>query len=207
MQASVIFDMDGTLFQTHTILEPSLEDTFDYLRSRQEWSGDTPIQTYREIMGVPLPVVWETLMPAHSPAIREAANRYFHERLMANIRSGKGALYPHAEELFDFLKQSGYALFIASNGQIEYLQAIVEVYKLDAWVTETFSIQHIETLDKADLVRHIMEKYGIRSGAVIGDRLSDIHAAKRNGLLAIGCRFDLPRSTSWSRRMRLLRRI
>ena len=26
--------------------------------------------------------------------------------------------------------------------------------------------------------------------AVVGDRLSDIHAAKDNGLISIGCRFD-----------------
>lgn len=45
-------------------------------------------------------------------------------------------------------------------------------------------------MDKGDLVHSIIEKHGIDSGAVIGDRLSDINAAKANGLTAIGCRFD-----------------
>jgi adenosylhomocysteine nucleosidase len=35
-----------------------------------------------------------------------------------------------------------------------------------------------------------MDRYGITNGAVVGDRLSDIKAAKDNGLVAIGCRFD-----------------
>ncbi|MGV2503256.1 nucleosidase, partial [Priestia megaterium] len=33
-------------------------------------------------------------------------------------------------------------------------------------------------------------KYGIKSAAVVGDRLSDINAAKDNNLLAVGCNFD-----------------
>ena len=64
---------------------------------------------------------------------------------------------------------------------------------MDQWVSETFSIQHIESLNKSDLVRHIVGKYKITSGAVVGDRLSDIYAAKDNGLISIGCRFDFAR--------------
>ena len=44
--------MDGTLFQTDKILELSLDDTFDHLRSLQLWDTVTPIEKYREIMGV-----------------------------------------------------------------------------------------------------------------------------------------------------------
>jgi len=36
----------------------------------------------------------------------------------------------------------------------------------------------------------IIDKYGITHGAVVGDRISDINAAKDNGLVAIGCNFD-----------------
>lgn len=35
-----------------------------------------------------------------------------------------------------------------------------------------------------------MNKYDIKEAAVVGDRLSDINAAKDNGLIAIGCNFD-----------------
>ncbi|SDT52837.1 adenosylhomocysteine nucleosidase [Paenibacillaceae bacterium GAS479] len=190
MPISLIFDMDGTLFQTNKILELSLEDTFNYLKSLNEWSGVTPIQKYREIMGVPLSVVWETLMPDHSNEIRQIADRYFLEKLIANINNGSGALYSHVYEIFDSLKQAGCPIFIASNGLVNYLKAIVVYYNLDAWVTETFSIQQLETEDKTDLVSHILKKYNIEHAAVVGDRLSDINAANKNGLMAIGCRFD-----------------
>ena len=190
MLKSLIFDMDGTLFQTDKILELSLDDTFNHLRSPNLWDANTPIDKYREIMGVPLPKVWEALLPNHSNEVRKQTDDYFLERLIENISSGKGALYPNVKEIFSYLKENNYSIYIASNGLVEYLQAIVSYYHLDNWVSETFSIQQIQTLDKGDLVKKIIKKYGITNAAVVGDRLSDINAAKDNGLIAIGCNFD-----------------
>nr|WP_273833932.1 HAD hydrolase-like protein [Pseudalkalibacillus sedimenti] len=189
MQA-VIFDMDGTLFQTNKILAVSLEDTFQYLRSINQWDGKTPIDQYREIMGVPLPKVWEALLPDHSIEVREQTDEYFLKRLMENIKEGKGELYPNVKEVFTSLKESQCSIYIASNGLTDYLNAIVHHYELDRWVTETFSIQHVNSLNKSDLVQKIAEKYELTEAAVVGDRLSDINAAKENGFVSIGCHFD-----------------
>lgn len=190
MSQAIIFDMDGTLFQTDKILEVALEDTFNYLRSLNQWDTVTPIDKYREIMGVPLPKVWEILLPNHTNEVRKEIDVYFLERLIENIRNGKGALYPHVKEVFSYLKDHDCSIYIASNGLVGYLEAIVDYYSLDNWVTETFSVQQIQTLDKGDLVKVIIKKYNIQKAAVVGDRLSDINAAKDNGLLAIGCNFD-----------------
>ena len=190
MLQALIFDMDGTLFQTDKILELSLDDTFDHLRSLQLWDTITPIDKYREIMGVPLPKVWEALLPDHSNEVRKQTDAYFLERLIENIKSGKGALYPNVKEVFNYLKESGCSIYIASNGLTDYLQAIVSYYDLDQWVTETFSIEQIQSLNKSDLVKSILKKYDIKEAVVVGDRLSDINAAKDNALIAIGCNFD-----------------
>ncbi len=42
-------------------------------------------------------------------------------------------------------------------------------------------------------MKTIIEKYDIKNAAVVGDRLSDINAAKDNDLIAIGCNFDFAR--------------
>lgn len=198
MAQSLIFDMDGTLFQTDKILELSLDDAFIRLQSLNKWDKETPIDKYREIMGVPLPKVWETLLPDHSVEEREQTDAYFLERLIENIGNGKGALYPNVKEVFSYLKENDCSIYIASNGLTEYLKAIVSYYHLDEWVTETFSIQQIESLNKSDLVQGIIKKYGITNGAVVGDRLSDINAAKDNGLVSIGCNFDFAREDELS---------
>ncbi|QGH36978.1 HAD hydrolase-like protein [Gracilibacillus salitolerans] len=190
--------MDGTLFQTDEILELSLDEAFSRLRSLNKWDKETPIDKYREIMGVPLPKVWETLLPNHSVEEREQTDTYFLKRLIENISSGKGALYPNVKEVFSYLKENNCSIYIASNGLTEYLKAIISYYLLDKWVTETFSIQQIKSLNKSDLVQSIIKKYGITNGAVVGDRLSDINAAKDNGLVSIGCNFDFAREDELS---------
>lgn len=54
---------------------------------------------------------------------------------------------------------------------------------------------YIQTLDKGDLVQTILKKYDIKNAAVVGDRLSDINAAKDNELIAIGCNFDFAQAS------------
>lgn len=190
MIKTIIFDMDGTLFQTNTILEAALEDTFQSLKAAAGWEGDTPVEQYRNLMGAPLPEVWEALLPHYSEQLRQQANDYFHERLIWNIKNGNGKLYPYAEQVLSFLKGQGYTLYIASNGLIDYLQAIVDYYRLDQWVSKVYSIEHLRSLDKTDLVRTIITENNCREAAVVGDRLSDIRAAKCNDLVAVGCHFD-----------------
>jgi len=189
MKKAIIFDMDGTLFQTNLILEPALTATFDVLRTKGLWQGDTPIEQYREIMGVSLPVVWETLCPMHTLEVRKASNALFHDKLIELIIDGKGALYPNAEQALAVLAND-YHLYIASNGQKEYLQAIVDTYKLNRYIEGTYSIQSIPSGHKSDLVKSVVEQNAIQAGAVVGDRASDIQAALDNQLFSIGVRFD-----------------
>ncbi|WP_338014646.1 HAD family hydrolase [Paenisporosarcina cavernae] len=187
---AIIFDMDGTLFQTATILEPALEATFDELRKNNVWDGSTPIELYRSIMGVPLPIVWQHLLPNHSASSRHKADTIFQKKLIELIANGNGALYPHVLDIFRYLEEKDRSIFIASNGLVDYLRAIVQFYKLDQWILETFSIQQIDSLDKGELVKLIKESYSITDAIVVGDRLSDFSAAKENGFPSIGCDFD-----------------
>lgn len=193
MTKAIIFDMDGTLFQTNQILEASLEDTFQELRKINKWKGAAPLAEYQRIMGVPLPKVWETLLPEFTTYERNEVDALFLDRLISNIQNGRGSLYPGVEETMEDLKSQEVSVYIASNGLKRYLKTIVEYYHLDRWVSETFSIEQIDSLDKSRLVQEIIQKHAIQAGAVVGDRLSDIRAAKENGFTAVGCRFDFAR--------------
>lgn len=193
MKKTVIFDMDGTLFQTNKILEASLVDTFDHLARAGKWQGAVPLKEYQNIMGVPLPKVWETLMPDHSEGDRLETDRYFLESLIANIHGGKGALYPNVTELFERLGAEGCPIYIASNGLKRYLAAIADHYKLDRWVAGVYSIEEIDSLNKSDLVGAILAEAGNGPAVMVGDRLSDFNAGRDNNIPSIGCRFDFAR--------------
>ena len=189
MTTAIIFDMDGTLFQTNLILEPALEATFEKLRKENLWNGQTPIEQYREIMGVPLPVVWETLCPEHTIEVRHNSNLLFHDELVQQIRIGRGALYEGVENTLALLSQK-YPRYIASNGQTPYLQAIIEKYQLDWFIKNVYSIDLIPSGHKSELVHLVKRENDIKNGFVVGDRSSDIKAAVDNELTSIGVRFD-----------------
>ncbi|WP_214851202.1 HAD hydrolase-like protein [Exiguobacterium sp. s193] len=190
MKQAIIFDMDGTLFQTHRILGPALEVAFTKLRQAGKWHDATPLDTYETIMGVPLPQVWATLLPAHPETDRKQMDDWFQQALIERIQTGQGALYPDAVTILETLHASGHELYVASNGLSAYLAAIVEQFALDRYLTGVYSIEDVDSLNKAELVRMIRTKHGLREGYVVGDRQSDFTAAKENGWPAIGCRFD-----------------
>ncbi|MDX1258817.1 HAD family hydrolase [Exiguobacterium sp. K1] len=189
MKQAYIFDMDGTLFQTDRILGHALEDVFAFLREQGRWTTETPLAEYRAIMGVPLPEVWRTLLPAHTEADRAQADQIFQDALIRHIEQGHGALYPGAEEVLAALQASGHAVYIASNGWKGYLAAIVRQYALERWLDGVYSIEDVASSQKSDLVAHILAHHRLKETVVVGDRISDFQAAKVNGLPAIGCRF------------------
>jgi len=190
MKQAYIFDMDGTLFQTNRILGHALEDAFDFLRMNGRWSGATPLAEYQAIMGVSLPEVWQTLLPAHSDEERLCVDRTFQDALIRHIEQGHGALYPGAEATLHALKEAGHRLYVASNGWKVYLTAIVRQYGLDRWLDGVYSIEDVASSQKSDLVAYILSGHQLTEAVVVGDRMSDFQAAKVNGLPAIGCRFD-----------------
>ncbi|MFJ7858567.1 HAD-IA family hydrolase [Peribacillus sp. NPDC097206] len=186
---AVIFDMDGTLFQTNRILGSSLERTFKVLRSEGNWQGEAPLATYQKIMGVPLKVVWETLLPNHAESIRNQADRLFLECLNQEIKEGKGQLYPNVIETLSVFKQQGIPIFIASNGLEKYLEEICTYFHLHEYLTDIYSIERSLKGSKTDLVHMLLRNYNIEEAVLVGDRKSDIEAAKENGLVAVSCPF------------------
>jgi phosphoglycolate phosphatase len=190
MKAAMIFDMNGTLFQTNRILGASIQQTFQKLRDEEMWEGEPPLESYREKKGHPLSVGWESHLSHHPIHVQGKMNDAFQDILIQNILSGMGALYHNAEVLLSYLDDRGFPIFVASNGYPHYLQTIMEYYSLDRWISSCYSIQDIESEDKGELIRKVKEDHNLTHGVVIGDSRSDFKGAEKNHFLSIGCAFD-----------------
>jgi phosphoglycolate phosphatase len=186
---AVIFDMDGTLFQTETVLVPALHKTFDRLRREGQWQGDTPVEEYLRILGVPIPEVWRQLMPEASEAVRDRAAAWFLDDIIDEIGQGNGRLYPDVLTTLAVLADQGIPLFVASNGRQRYLAAIRTAFQLEHYFIDFYSLDRFSLMSKSALVKQLLNDYQIERAVMVGDRYSDIQAAKDNGLWAIGCRF------------------
>lgn len=189
MNKAIIFDMDGTIFKTETILEKAILNTIEILEDRKISLVDNPIEKYNEIMGVPLEEVWKNLLLDPTDEKIMISNDSFQMELISLITAGEGELYSYAAELLESIKNLDYSIFIASNGDKEYLNTIVEYYELGHFVDGVYSINDIEEKDKTLLVKYIIQRENVSLEYVVGDRLSDFNAATENGAKSIGCEF------------------
>lgn len=189
MKKAVLFDMDGTLVKTEIILEEALSITLKSLDRNDIKYIDNPIEKYNEIMGVPLNVVWRNILSKPSDRHIHMANRWFQNALIYCIGKGKSKMYEGAEDTLGYIKSKGYEIFIASNGDKDYLEALYQNHHMERFVTGVYSINDIETSSKSDLVKHIIQEEQVEPEYIVGDRLPDFIAGKNNDIHVIGCKF------------------
>ncbi|TJY41490.1 HAD family hydrolase [Cohnella pontilimi] len=185
---AVLFDLDGTLFQTETLLETVHRRVFDTLRSERLYLAETPpIDKLLGSLGMLLTDIWQRVMPDASPAAQERANVLLLQYELEELALGRGSLYPGVRETLDTLRARGIRLFIASNGLEAYVKGVPQVKGIAELFEGTYSAGEFGTASKVELVRRLLDTFGVRSAWMVGDRSSDVEAGKSNGLSVIGC--------------------
>jgi phosphoglycolate phosphatase len=177
----VLVDLDGTLVDP----KPGLIGSIQYALRR---------------LGVPVPPAGELLwmigppFRVSFPKLLGSADRT--EEAIAHYRENyfNGAMYDAVvydgvPEALDRLRAAGCRLIVATAKPHYYARPILERFDL----AHRFAAIHGPELDgtndhKADLIAHIFEREGVRPHAalMIGDRESDVTAAARHGIPALG---------------------
>lgn len=187
---AMIFDMDGTLFRTESLLMTAYHRVFDTLRSEKLHEGPTPpVDLIIGSLGMLLADIWKRVMPEGSPEAHRRADELLLQYELSGLNEGISELYPQVKETLAELQREGVKLFVASNGLEEYIQAIVKTFGMDELFTGLYSAGGRGTETKVELVRILKSEHGIDSAWMVGDRSSDVEAGKENGLAVIGCQY------------------
>ncbi|PWK05637.1 HAD family hydrolase [Tumebacillus permanentifrigoris] len=183
---AMIFDVDGTLFQTEKVALPAFRRTFEELK-RKSPSDDEILNVF----GMTIPEVWETLLPDSSMDERDRANELLAHAEMELMQTGTGALYPGVQKTLQTLRDAGVKLFTASNGELRYVETVIETQGLLPLFDKLYCAGAYKTEKKQDLVQLLLREQHLDpdNTAMIGDRRSDITAGLANGLFTIGCDF------------------
>jgi phosphoglycolate phosphatase len=187
---AMIFDLDGTLFQTETLLLPAYHRLFEQLRNEGLYVGDTPDSSLiLGSLGMLLADIWARVIPNASAQVHERANELLLQYQMDELRQGVGALYPDVKATLTSLKARGIRLFVASNGLEAYVKNVINAKGLDTLFEGLYSAGEFATKSKVTLVRMLLDEYDIQSAWMVGDRSSDVEAGKENHLNVIGCKY------------------
>lgn len=187
---AIIFDMDGTLFKTETLLIPAHDRVFTRLRGEGFYNGETPSpEIMLSSLGMLLDEIWMRVIPEATDAARDRANELLIEEELAGLALPGTELYPDVMETLQKLRNQGVKLFVASNGLEPYVKGVSDAHQLTSLFDGLYSAGGYDTSTKVDLVRILLEEHGIESAWMVGDRSSDVEAGKENGLKVIGCAY------------------
>ncbi len=178
MPALIIFDIDGTLFQTDLVTVPAVQRTFAAHGLPQpdahticSFFGQ-PVQTYEAWLA--------SLAPADNvKQIIDDTNT-----LELELIATEGRLYPGIPELLAQLRHDGHALAICSNGPDDYVNTFLDAHQMRQYF-DIIRTRGTKYDGKKTMVKEIMGIISIRPAIVIGDRHDDIEAAHASGAYAI----------------------
>lgn len=185
------FDIDGTIYDAGDILEESFRKGIEtFVLSGEDDSIRIP--TREEItatLGYPLGEIFMMLFPALEIHKRNELAVLCTVNLVGLIREKKGSLIDGVEETFKEIDSMKYSMLVASNGARAYVEAILETYNLKRYFSEPFIYPEGTIRNKTDIIGKYLELNPGKEHIMIGDRYTDLAAARENGITFIGCAF------------------
>lgn len=185
---AMLFDLDGTLFRTETLLEEVHHRVFATLREEGLYiAPEPPVERLLGSLGMLLEHIWQQVMPDGSQAAQDRANVLLLQYELEELENGRGDLYEGVPEVLRELKGRGVRLFVASNGLEAYVKDVPRLRGIGELFEGFYSAGEYGTRSKVELVRLLLEQSGAKSAWMVGDRHSDVEAGKSNGLFTVGC--------------------
>ena len=178
MKKAIIFDMDGTLWDT----TPLLHEVWNrVMQNYEETKGRyLSLEEIRGLMGKTMYEIGELTMPGvPEDRMEEIFGSCIDEEDAELLQKG-GVLYPGALETFRQLKEH-YHLYIVSNGQENYARNFINYYGFDDIFEdeETFGRT---LLSKGENIRLIIERNGADKAVYVGDTKQDEDSARFAGV-------------------------
>ncbi|GGH14553.1 MTA/SAH nucleosidase [Paenibacillus segetis] len=187
---AIIFDMDGTLFKTETLLIPVYHQVFDQLRLEGLYSGETPPEEIiLSCLGMLLDQIWKKVLPNHDEVVHLRADELLLQLEHEGLQEYATELYPRVAETLMKLREHGVRLFVASNGLELYVKDVAETHKIISLFEGVYSAGEHKTKSKVELVRLLLDNHGVNNAWMVGDRSSDVEAGQKNGQTVIGCAY------------------
>ncbi|HZG77424.1 MAG TPA: HAD family hydrolase [Paenibacillus sp.] len=185
---ALIFDMDGTLFKTETVIVAAYERGYARLKGEGRVQGELPpASILLGSLGMLLADIWARVLPEADIPTRERMDALLLEEQLKLLAEGVGELYPGVDETLRALQEAGYRLFVASNGLEAYVKGVAERLGIAERFEAIYSAGEHRTTSKVDLVRLLLNERNVSSAWMVGDRSSDVEAGRNNGLPVIGC--------------------
>lgn len=178
MKKGIIFDMDGTLWDSAENVAKSWNLAIETFSGYEKTLTTEDIQG---VMGKTMDVIADILFSELSKEDRTELLATCCEMENDYLRQHGGILYDGVRETFMKLREMGYHLSIVSNCQAGYIEAFLDHYKL--WdVIDDKQCYGDNLLPKGDNIRLVADRNDLDAAVYVGDIQGDYDASCKAGV-------------------------
>lgn len=180
---TVLFDLDGTLTDSRAGITASIRHALG--RVGRACPDDDALATY---IGPPLRGTLSTLLDSKDPALIEEALAHYRTRY-DDVGLFENRVYDGVPEMLHTTARLARSMYVATAKPRQAAIRIVGHFDLAGHFAGVYGAEPGGRFDaKIDLLAHLIESAVIQAATavMVGDRASDILAAKVNGVRSIG---------------------
>ncbi len=184
MKQGIIFDMDGTLWDSADGVAKSWTQVI-----QNEYKKDMAVteQDIKRVMGKTMDVIGDIFFPELTSAEQKSLVGKCGDWENEYLRRNGGKLYPELENTLKKLKEQ-YHLYIVSNCQSGYIEAFLDYYNFGQYFEDIECYGNNEK-SKGDNIRLVMERNGLEQTIYVGDIQGDYDATMQAGATCIHAKY------------------
>ena len=169
MKKGIIFDLDGTLWDSTETVLPAWND------SLKDGGCELTLPALRALMGKTMEQIGGLLMPQLPLERQIEIMRGCFARELPLLRANGAKTYPFLKETLETLAKD-YTLAVVSNCQIGYIEAFIEHYRFEGIISDHECVGRTGK-SKGENIALVCERNGIESAVYVGDTQGDLDAA------------------------------
>lgn len=186
---SIIFDIDGTLWDTTGICARAWNDA---INDNSELHASISAEQLKGLFGKPMDVIFASLFQGVSDELSsvliekccEYEDRYLKEM---DKKEFEPITFTGVIDTIKKLSEK-FRLFIVSNCQKGYIEILIEKLGLEEYITDYLCFGDT-LLSKGQTMRRLIEKNSLQAPVYVGDTLGDKQASDEAGIPFVFCTY------------------